>query len=210
MLSEAMMSPEASSFCRQTAARLFGMFRTDPIESAFEVAESLPDRDKKRQVVESTLSLARELRTAVVHGLRQIYKVKYSNHEFVVTVRNQRAELFQSLQFRYGVGDGVDYTKSFADGEIEYYLANIAQGGKIARDVQRAAFGYDLSPDLAIQATAVTTQVGGRQERPAWFVRWLSAFASPGFRAGFRCPCGRTLGTSASATRTRPRSPASS
>lgn len=150
MLSDAMTWPEASSFCRSTATRLFAIFQTEPID-AFEhtAPESLPDLARKKQVFVAAVRLAREVRAAVLSGSRAVYKAKYANHEFVVTVRGQRAELFQSFQFRYGVGTGIEYAKSLEDGDVEAYLANMARGGKVANDVQTEAFGYPLSPVLA-------------------------------------------------------------
>ena len=76
-------------------------------------------------------------------------RVKYANHEFVVTVLNGRAELFQSFQWRYGVGLGIEHAKTLADEDVEVCLANMARGGKVAEEVQVATFGYALSTDVA-------------------------------------------------------------
>jgi hypothetical protein len=75
MLSDVMISPEDSSFCRSTAARLFDMFRTDPIEHMFECAvppELPPDTERLKQVFASTVSLARDVGTAVVGRSRAV------------------------------------------------------------------------------------------------------------------------------------------
>ena len=54
---------------------------------------------------------------------REIYKIKYSNHEFVVVIRNRRAEILQSFQAFYGAGYGLEIAKSFEDGELEIYVS---------------------------------------------------------------------------------------
>lgn len=151
MLRDVFTSPEVAAFCRPTAARLFGMFRTDSIEQAFEYTapESLPHSERREEVFVSTVKLARDVRKAVIDRSRAVYKVKYANHEFVITVRNQRPELFQSFQFHHAVGAGIEYAKSFCEGEIELCIATMAAGGDAAHDAQTAAFGYGLSSELA-------------------------------------------------------------
>jgi hypothetical protein len=98
--------------------------------------------------------MARAIRASVLGDKREIYRIRYSNHEFVVAIRNRRAEILQSFQAFYGVGHGIAIAKSLADGELEICLATMAAGGEVAAHAQEIAFGKTLSADMPSQVFA--------------------------------------------------------
>jgi hypothetical protein len=150
-LREMLRSSAVASFCRRAATRLFELLGTDRVEPAFEYVPepSLSPYERKRQVYRHSLNFAGDVAECVGSGRRAVWKVKYCNHEFVVTARDHRAEIFQSFQGRYGIGASVEHSKTFERGELERYLAIMCAGGSNAARVQVAIFGQPLARELA-------------------------------------------------------------
>lgn len=152
-LPQLLASPQSAAFCRTTAARLFTLLRAEPVEDTFVYvpAPALSSIERRREVYEHSFRLSKDFSRIVAVRLGAVWKVKYSNHEFVVVVKGGRPDLLQSFQGLrgYGVGRSVEFTKSLRAGEVEYLLATMAAGGVLAERVHEALFGQALNAEVA-------------------------------------------------------------
>jgi hypothetical protein len=147
--------PERCSFCRKTAERLFNLLGAEPVEHEYEFNSSESDSGlQKRQASVLAVKLARQIRESRLAAKREVLWIKYANHEFVVVVRNRRAEILQCFQAHYGSGHGLKIAKSLADGELELCLALMASGRDEAAHAQKIIFGRTLSAEMSKEVFA--------------------------------------------------------
>jgi hypothetical protein len=142
--------PEHASLCHTTADRLFSMLGREPVEMGVAFAPAAPP--SSRGIAQVARDLARDVHAAVRASQRKVYRIKFANHSFVVVVRNQKVELFQSYQWRYGVGVGM---QGQLDSDLAILcLATMAWDGDAAREAQELAFGVALDPGLSREVLA--------------------------------------------------------